>query len=1105
MIIRHILWSIILFVLVIEATLLASVEETSDDVSSAVLAALEVQASAGSSDSLFSQAAAGIGLGPSMFITPIVSGVVGPNVQNLIQPLGNYLAAGDSARLEGYLTGAGDEHRPTVLLWKAKDAVTMAKEKAAEAKALAEGMKAAAEAAKEQAEAAAAEAQEVAAQAKAQKESLSSLKQDLAASKEDALALAQAHAEEQAVAATGMLPVDPSEMQSLLQLADREVVSRASGLFASAEGAIVGGQGQGKSGGRAAAGVLSRADMAHAAVLLGRRAAAAASAALQAVETAVADGKAAATAKAAALQAAASAAAMQVAAQNSALPPLEKERMARVSSAAARVLRIGRDAAVAAHRAAAAQAARAVAFGRSVAAHAAIVSAAHALERAAGGHVADDERESAAAATAAAADHATDGPHSTGRGDAPQQQVHPAAQPPALSFGGVPIETLSLLELQTHIAAHRNAHGALSSSASASAAAAAGSVASTAGAPVADDGSASALAARKHAAPLSKALHRTLAAAEQAIAAADSGRATLASLLGDTSLLPAREAHHAEARRAILLEASTQAAHSAATPHLLPAGRVGVFHAAYLLSRATAALDVAASGVRRRVPYAFRVDADAADEELEIAEAVARARAQVQALPGDGEEADSLAGGEALLLQTDSWPAHAVAAPIASSDASSRAAGDAVPLALLEVQAAAATVMSTAAAADAAATSSLGEVDAARAEAALAAMLAPLGQQRVAHWSNAAIVIDGSVGGHGLLPPSLQHGAAGTADSLVDGTPAASETAFAETAVGAHVHRRADASSVGRDRENSGASAAARGSSFARFTSDAEADAEAAAAGHGVAAAELARRKRAKGKKGAHPRRKQYVESTKRYAKLGAASKKLFDKLSHSMTTPLATGVSAKLSAALAAALRERLVPLGIDYLSAELPRDLATALVPPLRTALARTLIESLQRTLPQRVATALDMVLTTSFARALTHTVTQTVTAAAVHASAGWALPACAHCLATGGGVVGAEGGPPVSHTGPVSGAAARGGGADGSGPPAGSCDDVCWGGPAAHAAAQALADGGHAAAAFFSDYYLREAGYIGPDGKPLPLWPELPPEGAGSAPGGGSKGKK
>lgn len=1067
----------------------SSAGQVSDDINSAVLAALEVQASAGSSDSLFSQAAAGIGLGPSMFITPIVSGVLGPNVQHLMQPLGNYLAAGDSARLEGYLTGAGDEHRPTVLLWKAKDAVTMAMEKADEAKAAAEGMKAAAEAAKEQAEAAVAEAQEVVAQAKAQKESLSSLKEDLAASKEDALALARSAAEEQAVAATGMLPIDPSELQALLQVADGggdgAAHARARGVAAVAAAEVMQGQGNGQIASRAASGALSRADMAHAAVLLGRRAAAAASTALKAVEAAVADGKAAATTKAAALQAAASAAAMQVAAQNSALPPLEKEHMARIAAAAARVLRIGRDAAVTAHRAAAAQAARAVAFGRSVAAHAAIVSAAHALERTANGH--DDSADAPDAAAGAHAQSASSGVGASGAGatvaaHASSQRIEtPSRQHAApLSFGGVSIESLSLLELRTHVTAHRNAQSAA-------------------------DADASHRAARQHA-PLTAALDHSLAAAEQALTAADAGRVALASLLGDTALLPAREAHHAEARRAILLEASTHAAHSAAAPHSLPAGRTGVFHAAYLLSRASAALNTASSDVRQRVPYEYRTDADVADEELEIADAVARGRAYMQAVQGEEEAAAGAKFSSLLQLQASHLPHAATAANFASASADSEVASTdgATVSSLLEVTAAIAPSSSVDASSGAHA-----EVDAesssfkaellqdpeqgARAEAVLAAMLMPLGHRSVARWSRAAVAVDGAFAASGV--PHIN-----------DYLDASAQTAFAETGAGAETsrHSRVHAGSSG----DAPATAAARTGAFARFSSDADADADnlIAAGGHDAAAAAeaVARRKRT-GKKAAHPRRKQYAESTKRYHKLGAASKKLFDKLSHSMTTALSTGVSTKLSAALTAALRERLVPLGIDYLSAELPRDLATALVPPLRTALARTLIETLERTLPQRVAGALDMLLTTSLARALTHTVAQTVTAAAVHASAGWALPACAHCLATGGGLVGAEGGPPAAHTGPVSGAAARGGGADGAAPPAASCDDVCWGGPAAHAAAQALADGGHAAAAYFSDYYLREAGFIGPDGKPLPLWPELPAEGGAAAGGKSGNGKK
>jgi hypothetical protein len=53
----------------------------------------------------------------------------------------------------------------------------------------------------------------------------------------------------------------------------------------------------------------------------------------------------------------------------------------------------------------------------------------------------------------------------------------------------------------------------------------------------------------------------------------------------------------------------------------------------------------------------------------------------------------------------------------------------------------------------------------------------------------------------------------------------------------------------------------------------------------------------------------------------------------------------------------------------------------------------------------------------------------------------------------------------------------------PPA-SCDDVCWGGAAAHAAAQALAEGAHAASAFFSDYYLGEEGLL-QGGATVPLF--------------------
>ena len=84
-----------------------------------------------------------------MFITPIVSGVLGPTAQgerspaqsavgpaprcvpppaDLLQKLGNYLSATVLARIKGLLTNSkADKNRPVVLIWMIIDLVKKAK------------------------------------------------------------------------------------------------------------------------------------------------------------------------------------------------------------------------------------------------------------------------------------------------------------------------------------------------------------------------------------------------------------------------------------------------------------------------------------------------------------------------------------------------------------------------------------------------------------------------------------------------------------------------------------------------------------------------------------------------------------------------------------------------------------------------------------------------------------------------------------------------------------------------------------------------------------------------------------------------------------------
>ena len=89
-------------------------------------ASISIDAGADFGLGLLTRAASRVGFGPALFVAPIMSAILGPTAQDVSQKLGNFMAAASTARLDGLLTGLGDTHRPVVLLWLIKDALTKA-------------------------------------------------------------------------------------------------------------------------------------------------------------------------------------------------------------------------------------------------------------------------------------------------------------------------------------------------------------------------------------------------------------------------------------------------------------------------------------------------------------------------------------------------------------------------------------------------------------------------------------------------------------------------------------------------------------------------------------------------------------------------------------------------------------------------------------------------------------------------------------------------------------------------------------------------------------------------------------------------------------------
>jgi len=179
----------------------------------------------------------------------------------------------------------------------------------------------------------------------------------------------------------------------------------------------------------------------------------------------------------------------------------------------------------------------------------------------------------------------------------------------------------------------------------------------------------------------------------------------------------------------------------------------------------------------------------------------------------------------------------------------------------------------------------------------------------------------------------------------------------------------------------------------------------------------------------------------------GATSQTLADTLIHPLTTTLFTHVCPRLAAAVVDGMRVMAFAGAEQAVAQDTATVLSAALAPSLRGALQTTLPPAISRTLPAALLQAVEPLLTDSLTRSVTHATTMTLVASLLHARMGRTSPACAHCLATAGGSLA----PGVEADGGVG------------------CDQVCWGGPAVHAAVAAAVDAAHSASAFFVDYYL------------------------------------